>query len=654
MGDICYSLKEASNNYAGFMAYTRRESAVEIRLDSCLLDDDQLKELFSSQRHSKLIATCHLSGDMGLEDATELLTLAILSGADYVDIPLDYPQNTRKWLINLALNKNCGVIISYHNNSSTDKLETLEAIAQSAFYEGADIVKIVTTASCEEEADRVLKLYEKFPPAKLVAFAMGASGEDSRLESFARGAPLFYLSPTRKGATAPGQPQYFDFLEKGDVVLKGTVDELPSSKSCAQRAILLAALTTGVTKLYNLTLCDDIRSAMGVAESLFADVFLEEGTLTIEGHQNIIKDGLKVRDGHIFVGESALLARLCIPLCGLSREPVVIDGEKSLLSRKVDDHRTILRKAGLKIEYTEKSFLPVTVGGALHSVCAAVDGGKGSQMISGLLIALSQCQQKSFLSINNVTSCPYLDLTTDIASFFGLSDFKRTEEGNRDNEEEAEEDAPEFFHRSYLVGPSQKVTPVLGLEIERDWSSAAMLMAAGALMGDITIKGLDLFSAQADAVMLPLMENCNIDVITENGAVNVRKSILCPFYYDITDSPDLFAPLFLLATCAEGESVIGGIKRLKNKESDRARTFSKEFAKLGVESHIEGDEIFIYGRENRRFKGAECSACGDHRLAMALYLASLMSDNEIHIDNLDSVAKSFPNFVRTVDKLRQK
>jgi len=654
MGTICYSLKEASYNYAGWMVSTRRDAAIEIRLDSCLMDDDRLREIFSLKRKSILIATCHTTEDLTVEDATELLTIAILAGADYVDIPTYFPEKTRKWLMNLALNKGCKIIISYHNLVCTDPLESLEAIVKSALYEGADIVKIATTAKTEADGDLVNKLYDKFNPEQLVAFAMGEKGRDSRLVSFAKGAPFFYLSTARKRTTAPGQPQFFDFIKKEELLLEGTVKNIPSSKSYVQRAILLAALTTGTTKLYGVTMCGDVRAAIGVAESLYADIFVEGTTLTVEGHQDIAESGLRVRDGRLFVGESALLARLLMPLCGLSREPVTIDGEKTLLGRKLDDQKKILKRAGLKVTFTDKSYLPVTVEGRLSHVWDIIDGSKSSQTISGLLLALTQCERKSFLGINNVSSAPYLDLTTSIAEYFGLKDFRRVDEEHLEDEESPDMEDPAVFHRSYLIGAPQKIRPVQGLEVEKDWSAAAMLMVAGALMGDITLEGLDEYSAQADAVILPVMENSNIDVEVKDGKLNVRKSILCPFYFDLTDAPDLFAPLFLLASFIGGESVIGGVKRLKNKESDRVKTFSEEFAKIGVRSRIYGDEISIYGRDNYSFDIAECSSHGDHRLAMALYLASLMVKGEIRIDNLDAVDKSFPNFVDTVKQLLKK
>lgn len=639
MGNICYSLKGASNSFCHFMVMTR-SAAVEIRLDDCMLDEEQLKDLFSTKRPSLLIATYRTESNDQTGDAVEKLTTAILSGADYVDIQLDWPESTRRWLESLALNKGCQTILSYHDFKQTSTAEELAQIARSAFFEGADIVKIVTTALEEKDCETILSLYDLFPHDRLIAFAMGEEGYNSRLASFSKGAPLFYMAPAREKTTAPGQPVYFDFVEKKQIKLCGNA-KLPASKSFVQRAILLAALTEGTTKLYGVTLCDDTRAAMGVAESLGAELLLEDGTLSISGHQDILRNGLEVRDNRLFVGESALLARLCIPLAGLADEDITITGEKSLLGRRVDEHKTALRKLGLTVSYTDKSYLPATVHGHLKGGSISISGNKGSQMISGMLLALSQCRQYSTVKVSHVTSAPYLNLTTYLASFFGLEEYE---------EITSEEDDQVI----YCVQPQQQVRPVKGLQAEKDWSAAAMLMAAGAIMGDITLEGLNTMSLQADSMALLLMDECHIDIVEENGTVNVRKSILSPFYFDITDSPDLFAPLFLLASQAEGESVIAGINRLKNKESNRAVTFSREFARLGVESRICGDEISIYGHENFTYRKARCSAHGDHRLAMALYIASLAAKGKIEIEDMESVDKSFPNFVETIEKLKTK
>lgn len=648
MGRICYSLKDIGVDWCKFLAASRPGAAVEVRLDECNFDTDEIRDIFSSERKAELIATCHVSLPSQVAEAAEKLTAAILAGADYVDIPLDFPENSKQWLLNLALNHGTRVILSWHNYTNTEPLPRLREIAAQALREGADIVKIVTTACRPEDADTVLALYDSFEPGRLLAFAMGPLGRDSRFLALEKGAPFLFVAPTRDGATASGQPCVADLLPESAFKLRGEAT-LPASKSYAQRAILLAALATGTTKLYGVTLCDDIVSAIGVARSLYADVSLEGTVLTIEGHQNILVDGLRVRDNSLFVGESGLLARLCIPLAGLTKEAIVISGEKTLLRRKVDDHRAALRKLGLRLSFTDRSHLPVTVRGRLRAGAVEVDGSKGSQMISGMLMALSQCDFESTVVIAGVTSEPYINLTTYIASFFGLTGYDCPELADKNTQDE------EDYYRTWYIDPLQRITPVLGLEVERDWSAAAMLLVAGSVAGEVTVRGLDLLSRQSDAVIFELLRQNHIDIVRdpEKNTISVRRSILCPFFFDINDAPDLFAPLFVLAAFSHGESVISGIGRLKNKESNRAESFAEEFGKLGVRTTVSGGEMTIYGEENRRLRKASCSSHGDHRLAMALMVASLFADGPVEIDDTDCIAKSFPGFLENFEKLKR-
>ena len=296
---------------------------------------------------------------------------------------------------------------------------------------------------------------------------------------------------------------------------------------------------------------------------------------------------------------------------------------------------------GLKVSYRDEHYLPATVSGRLNGRTVNISGAHGSQMISGMLIALSQCTQDSVLYVADPTSNPYIDLTIYLAEFFGI---------------EIEFSGEEYEDsRSFFISGKQQIKPLHGLEVEKDWSAAAIMLVAGAMMGDITIRGMDMFSNQADAMIYDFLEQNHVDIIKDNdGNINIRKSIICPFVYDITDAPDLFAPLFLLATRATGESCIQGIRRLRNKESDRARSFAQEFRKLGVWVEIRGDYMLIRGNEDFEFMGAECSSHGDHRLAMVLSIANLLATSEITIDDTDCIDKSFPGFLEELAKLDQR
>ncbi|MDD2595966.1 MAG: type I 3-dehydroquinate dehydratase [Bacteroidales bacterium] len=623
------------------MAETRSGDAIEIRLDKCDYTREQIKELFSCRHESLLIATYRSNLPSQHKKAVEVLSSAILAGANFIDLDIDFPKEYKDWVIRLALNKGCRLIISYHGNV-TESIDKLRKIADTALQQGADYIKIVPTAHSQEDVDTILSLYNYYDPSKLIAFSMGEKWKDSRKKSFALGAPLLYAATRRGAETAFGQPKYFELIPEKEILLKGTITDIPSSKSAAQRFIVLAALAQGKTTLYKLSHCEDIDAALKVAVQLGADVVVEDDKVTIDGHQNILEYGLHIEEDVLYVGESGLLARLCIAIAGMSRLPIIVVGSGTLLERVILHNISSLKKIGMEI-VTVGKYLPVSISGPLKGGKIEVSGKHGSQLISGLLIALSQCHRDSILKVKGVTSAPYLDLTTEIASYFGLSGYYYPEEPDDDT-------------RTYYISGNQVIRPVIGTQVEKDWSAAAFFIVAGAIMGDITIEGMDFFSTQGDAMIFDIMEESNVDIVRNEttGTINVRKSVIYPFYYDITNFPDLFAPLFLLALRAEGESCIKGIGRLKNKESNRAKTFLEEFRTLGAHAFIEGDEMFIYGRHNNILGGGWCSSHGDHRLAMALMIARLFSSGKIYIDDLNCINKSFPDFDKILQSVKKR
>lgn len=639
---ICYSLKDCDSVYCKFMLETRQNSAVEVRLDSDALTADDVRDIFSYPRKAVAVASFVKTDGKSSEDAVEKLSAAIIAGADFVDIGLWLPKKSREWLITLALNRGCRTILSHHDFSCTPGLDFLRSTVEKAFLEGADIVKIATTSRCGEDTARVTELYNHFKSETLIAFAMGEKGRESRLESFYRGAPMFYVAVRRGMETSSGQYCKFDFINRQDIHVSGRA-EMPSSKSVAQRAILLAALTTGRTKLYGYTPCGDCLAAIKVAEQFGAEVTVEGSTITIDGHQNIRERGLVIKGDTIHVGESALLARLCIPICALSGKTVTITGEGSLLKRKICGNRTVLGRFGIKVKGTDRDYLPVTVSGKLHSGEGILSGRNGSQLISGLLIALSQCDGDSFLLVRNATSKPYLYLTSRIGSYFNLTEPSYPEE---------EEDAD----RTFIIDGKQTIRPVGGMILEKDWSAAAYFLAAGAIAGDVTLPGMDMRSEQGDFSIYDFMDQCNIDVtVSDNGDINARRSIICPFSFELSDTPDLIGPVILLALRADGESCISGLERLRNKESDRAVSFVEEFRKIGADLFIAPDgNLYIEGRGDLMLKGGRCSSHGDHRLAMALSVASLICRRPVEIDDTECVSKSFPGFMETLEKLKVK
>ena len=292
--------------------------------------------------------------------------------------------------------------------------------------------------------------------------------------------------------------------------------------------------------------------------------------------------------------------------------------------------------------------VPLTVRGNLIPGSAEVSGESGSQLISGLLMALPMCEKDSSLYVTEPRSIPYMYITLDVLRHFGVS--TRSEmEGDADLLEN--EDWSGCTGISFKVKGGQKYKAA-DLDIESDWSAAANFLVAGAIFGSAEIEGLDMKSIQADlAISDVLLEAGAMVSQQENGNVCVRRAPLESFSFDLNHAPDLFPVVAVLAAFCPGESRIAGLGRLAGKESDRATAIIDMLHQMGVEADADGDILSIKGESlssrllsGRLLKGGSYTSRHDHRMAMALRVAALGADAPIEIDDTACVAKSFPGF----------
>ena len=397
----------------------------------------------------------------------------------------------------------------------------------------------------------------------------------------------------------------------------------PCSKSYAQRALAASLLAEGTTTLRNLDFCDDTLSAIRVIESLGAEVQrLDERTVEVRG-------GLAPQSDTLNVGESGLATRMFTPIASLCDTPITVQGEGTLLYRPMHMMIEPLRKLGVDVR-DGGGRLPIEVCGKMRGGEIEVDGSVSSQFLTGLLMALPLVEEDTTIAVANAVSKPYLDMTIDLASRFGVRI--------------AHNDYEEFY-----VEGGQKYEPT-DIAIEGDWSAAAMLLTAGAIAGEITVKNISLLSKQADVAICEALVRAGAIVTSEPDSVTVSHRSLVAFEFDATQCPDLFPALAALAAAAEGESVIYGTHRLEHKESNRAEAIKQEYEKVGIEVRLEGDAMYIRGGD---ICSAEVDSHNDHRIAMSMAVSALRSDGAITIHNAECVAKSYPDFFEVLEGLRR-
>src|SRR5690606_24577342 len=123
----------------------------------------------------------------------------------------------------------------------------------------------------------------------------------------------------------------------------------------------------------------------------------------------------------------------------------------------------------------------------------------------------------------------------------------------------------------------------------------AFLLVAGAIAGDITVRGLSMASTQADKKITEALMAANAGMAIDAKGIHLHKSELKSFEFDATDCPDLFPPLVALAAYCNGVTSIKGVTRLAHKESNRGLTLQEEFGKMGLRVDLYGDIMHIHG-----------------------------------------------------------
>lgn len=402
--------------------------------------------------------------------------------------------------------------------------------------------------------------------------------------------------------------------------IKGTL-VAPTSKSAMQRACAASLIRKGETVLHNPGISDDDEAALHIIRQLGATV--EKGEEIIR----ITSNGVQPVAEQIDCRESGLSSRMFTSIAALSDTPILINGSGSLVKRPFSFFTDVLPQLGVECK-SKNGLLPLHIKGPLQPKNITIDGSLSSQFLTGLLFAYAAADAKDVaITVTNLASKPYIDLTLQVMKDFGLP-------VPQNNNYES------FYFGNQSV--SQSTTQPINYTVEGDWSGAAFLLVAGAVAGDVVVKGLDVFSSQADkAVLQPLMQSmANISI--EAAQIHVRKSKLQAFHFNATDCPDLFPPLVALAAYCEGTSVIEGVHRLTHKESNRALTLQEEFAKMGVEIQLQDDLMIIRGGNG--VKGANVHSRHDHRIAMACAVATLGAEGETTIEEADAVKKSYPQF----------
>ncbi len=400
---------------------------------------------------------------------------------------------------------------------------------------------------------------------------------------------------------------------------------MPPSKSVMQRVCALALLNNGETEILNPGRSNDDLAAISIIKRLGAIVIEDKERIIIKNNGDISPDAL------INCGESGLSFRMFSFIAALSDIEITITGEGSLLNRSMEMMEGIFKLLEVHA-VLNNGFLPLSLKGPIQSKDIVIDAGKSSQYLTGLLFAFAKhVKIPTIIQVENLVSKPYILLSLSLLKYFGYNIIKENDS-------------------RFIVYPKDNEVRNFTLTIEGDWSSASFLIVAAVIAGEITLTSLDVNSHQADKKIIEVLVSCGASFFLDDHQIFLQKSnSLKAFDFDATDCPDLFPPLVVLALYCKGISKIKGVKRLVEKESNRAMSLLSEFKKLNAQIDIEDDFMIING--GSELKSAAVFSHHDHRIAMALTICGLNISGGLSIDGAEAVNKSYPTFFESLKLL---
>ncbi|MBS4044497.1 MAG: 3-phosphoshikimate 1-carboxyvinyltransferase [Chitinophagaceae bacterium] len=453
--------------------------------------------------------------------------------------------------------------------------------------------------------------------------------------------------------------------------LSGIVTIAPS-KSMMQRVCAAALLHHGTTIIHHPGKSNDDLAALEIIQQLGATV------IEHKHHLEINSKGIKPISSTINCGESGLSARMFASIIALHDEKIDLVGQGSLLKRPLTWFHEVFPQLNVSIK-SNNNYLPLTIQGKLQPNNIEVDGSISSQYLTGLLMAYSYSIENNnslkegetfTIKVNQLNSKPYIDLTLNVMRNFGMivpenSNYEKfifhnssqpinqstNQLINQSTNQPINQSTNQPINQSTNQPINKSTNQPLNYQIEGDWSGAAFFLVAAAIHGNITVKGLQPHSLQADNKIIEVLQNAGSTFKFENGDYIFSESNeLNAFEFDATDCPDLFPPLVALACFCSGTSNIKGIHRLTHKESNRASSLQSEFRKMGVEIILEDDIMLIH--PPKTIKTAMVHSHHDHRIAMAAAIVASKAENKISIEQADAVNKSYPSFYKDLMDLK--
>ena len=410
---------------------------------------------------------------------------------------------------------------------------------------------------------------------------------------------------------------------------------LPGSKSITNRILLLSAIAKGETTIKHPLQSDDTHHMIEALKILQVDLTQKEnGDILIQGARGQFKN----KSAEIFLGNAGTAFRPLTAALAFSQGDYMLSGVPRMHERPIKDLVDALLQLNAAITYlNEEGYPPLRISPSEIIINGSVKirGDISSQFLTALLMAIPLTKKEVSIEIvGDLISKPYIDITLNLMNRFGVQ-VKKID-----------------WQYFVIPGSGGYVSPG-EIFVEGDASSASYFLAAGALAGDIEVKGIGKNSIQGDIKFTEALTLMGAEIQILEGSIKASKaSTLQAINLDCNHIPDAAMTLAVLALFANGTTKLHNIGSWRVKETDRIKAMATELKKLGAEV-VEGEDFIEITPPLHIKENIEIDTYDDHRMAMCFSLVSL-KNIPIIINDPACVNKTFPTYFEVLESIVKK
>ncbi|SDZ24064.1 3-phosphoshikimate 1-carboxyvinyltransferase [Thermoactinomyces sp. DSM 45892] len=405
---------------------------------------------------------------------------------------------------------------------------------------------------------------------------------------------------------------------------------VPGSKSWTNRALIIAAMAEGTSRLSGVLKSDDTYWCIHTLRQLGVLVEIDGDEVIIEG---VGGDWLN-KDETLYIGSAGTTARFLPGLLAASQGGHwTMEGSTSMSKRPMATLITALQELGAQIKYSgEEGFLPIQIEGkGIHGGVVHISGKTSSQFISGLLIASSYAKEPVTIHVvDHIVQHAYVKITLDLMEQFGAH--------------------VEYDDSLTTIKVYPKAYKSRDIQLEADASTVNYFFALAALTnGKVRVDNLSYDTLQPDIQFVDVLERMGCTVVKGDGFLELRGTAQLKGNFDISmrEMSDQTLTLAAIAPFADGPISIHEVAHIRKHESDRIGVMAECLTKMGIRVGEREDGLTVYPGNPLP---AECNSYDDHRVAMSLALMGAKVPG-VRILDPGCISKTCPTFFEEIEKL---